>query len=366
MPTIPAENIDINIHDGIWRLFETGENVSSQPVFQVVRGGGVMEYTPGFGQAHKLPGTVLSVEYVRAVVIGYQDKSRRWLLGLHIARSPSEDPPHWLELIRWPSGDNVIYGAAAQQAGGVLAEYIGCPLKIFGAKKLTRPAEPGGVTGPLVPHKRDDIGPQQVKLLAQGIKLPLEYPHMSLVKSRAGVTLRLAKEATASKRGEIAPAYNHCVIDMEQATVRLLPPTGMLGAFLGGQPARVVKAADVRNVELRHTLRRLSTQQEDAHGLFTEVSLLTHFWDIYLTLPDESLLLAQTSHNTSSELARQRAVSADKFAVNVGAGIEYLRRHREDQEAYDAAAAWAESAALVIAATLGVRLAKTEVEEGSV
>jgi hypothetical protein len=97
-------------------LIPTGDRLSTRPDFQVVRGGGVMEYTPGFAQAHKLPGTVLSVEYVQAVVIGYDEKSRCWLLGFHIARNV-EDKSRWLELVRWPSGDNLLYAAAAQSRG---------------------------------------------------------------------------------------------------------------------------------------------------------------------------------------------------------------------------------------------------------
>jgi hypothetical protein len=366
MATIPAEEVEINIHDGFWQLIPSDESVlSARPVFQVTRGSGVMEYTPAFGEAHKLPGTVLSVEYVRAVVIGYEEKTRRWLLGFHVARGAS-DEARWLELVRWPSGDNMLYGAAAQQAGRDLAEYVGCPLKIFGAKKLTRPltdASARGVTGPLVPHQREDIRPQQVKLLAQSIDLPIQYPHMWLGRARTGVTLRLSKEATASKKGEIAPSFNQCVIDPEQGSIRLLPPTGLLGAFLGGQQGRVLKASGVRNVELRHTIARRSVPQEDTGDMVTEMTYITHVWEVYLTLPDESLLLAQTTHVTSSELSRKRVTAGDKFSVDSGAGIEYLRRHQADQEAYDMAANWAEAAAIVIASTLGVHLAKTQVEQ---
>jgi hypothetical protein len=366
MTTIPAEDVEITIRDGLWQLIPTGDTLSTRPVFQVARGAGVMEYTPGFGQAHKLPGTVLSVEYVQAVVIGYEETSRRWLLGFHVARDAS-DTPRWLKLVRWPAGNNMLYGASAQQAGRELAEHLGCPLKIFGAKKLARPqadiADRSGVTGPLVPHQREDIGPQRVKLLAQSIKLPIQYPNMRLGHARSGVTLRLSKEATASKRGGVAPSFNQCVIDPEQGTIRLLPPTGLLGTFLSGQQGRVLETDEARNVELRHTVTRRSVPQEESGDFVTEVTYIAHTWDIYLTLPDESLLLAQTDHHTSSELSRQRATVSNKFAVDTEAGIKYLRRHQADQEAYDAAANWAEEAALVIASTLGVHLVKTQVEE---
>jgi len=368
MPTIPAENYEISIHDGFWQLVPTEDSpaLSRRPAFQVVRGGGVMEYTPAFGQAHKLPGTVLSLEYVRAVVVGYEEKSRCWLLGFQITRSASE-AARWLELVHWPSGDNRLYAASAQQAGRELAEHIGCPLKIFGAKKLTAPlTDPNqsGVTGPLVPHKRENIDPQQVKLRAQSIDLPIQYPGMWLGRARNNVTLRLSKEATSSKQSGVTPSFNQCVIDPGQGSIRLIPPTGLLGTFLSGQQGRVIRVADVRNVELRHTVLRRFVPQESAEDMITEVTYIIHTWEVYLTLPDESLLLLQTSHRTSSELSRRRSSAGDKFAVDTETSIEYLRKHQADQQAYDAAANWAENAAVVIASALNVRLVKTEVEEG--
>jgi hypothetical protein len=366
MTTIPAENYEISIYEGRWMLIPVGDQISTRPDFQVLRGSGVMEYTPGFGQAHKLPGTVLSIEYVRAVVIGYDEKSRRWRLGFHIGRTGA-DESRWLELVYWPSGDNMLYAAAAQQAGRELAEHVGCPLKIFGVKKSARqplsdPAQ-SGVTGPLVPHKREDIGPQQVRLLAQSVNLPIQYPNMWLGQDRSGLTLRLAKEITSNKRGAVAPPFNQCVIDPPHGTIRLMPPTGLLGAFLGGAQGRVIKIADVRNVELRQTTARRFETRPDDKGMATEITLITHVWDIYLTLPDESLLLAQTSHQTSSELQRHRAMAGNKFQVNSEAEMIYLRLHQADQRVHDRAKHWAESAALVIAGTIGVRLVKTQLDE---
>lgn len=366
MTTIPAENVEIAVGEGLWQLIPVDEySVSSQPVFQVARGGGVLEYTPAFGQAHKLPGTVLSVEYIRAVVVGYDKRERRWMLGFNVARSTS-DKARWLQLVRWPEGDNMQYAAAAQHAGRALAEHVGCPLQIFGAKKLTSPLDPAvlhGVTGPLVPHKREDIGPQQVKLLAQSTQLPLEFPNLWLGRARGSVTLRLAKDASTDKRGKVAPAFNQCVIDPGAGRIRLTPPTGLLGAFLGTQ-GRSLETASVRNVELRHTATQRYLPKDEGKGLITEITQITHTWEVYLTLPDESLLLAQTHHETSSELLRHRAMAGDKFSVDTEAGINYLRQHQADQEAYDKAQGWAESASIVIAATLSVPVVKTEVEEG--
>lgn len=362
MPTIPVEDYEVTIYEGVWRLIPTGDVLSTRPVFQVTRGAGIIEYTPEFGQQRRLPGTVMSIEYVQAVVAGYDEKTRRWLLGFHIGRD-SEEKPHWLALVCWPSGDNALYAAVAQQAGRELAEYIGCPLKIFGAKKLARPlAETeSGVTGPLVPHKREDVGPQQVRLLSHSIKLPVQYPSMWLGPSRNGVTLRLSKEATTGKQG-ITPSFNQCVIDTQQGTIKLMPPTGLLGSFLGGAQGRSIKTSLVRNVELRYVITRRSVPQESSGNIVTEVTIITHNWEIYLTLPDESLLLAQTSHQTSSELSRKRSMAGNKFSVDTSAGIDYLRQHQADQEAFEAAKTWAEQASVVVAGTLGVSLAKTQVD----
>jgi hypothetical protein len=206
---------------------------------------------------------------VRAVVIGYEEKSRRWLLGFHIARDES-DKSRWLELVHWPSGENEMHAHAAQQARRELAEHIGCPLKIFGAKKLPQPAPAdlsrSGVTGPLVPHKREDIGPQRVKLFAQSVKLPAQYPGIWLGRAKGGVTLRLAKEA-AAKSGGVAPSFNQCVIDPEEGTIKLIPPTGLLGTFFGGQQGRAIKTSDVRNVELRHTIARAFVPQAESQDM---------------------------------------------------------------------------------------------------
>ena len=365
MTVISAENVEISVRDGTWRLLTSGQSLTPETVFQVMRGGGVMEYTDAFGRAHKLPGTVLSVSYVRAVVIGYEEKSQRWQLGFHVART-EEEKARWLELVRWPSGDNELYASSAQQAGRELAEHIGCPLKIFGAKKLPqRPpsSRRTGVTGPLTPHKREDIGPQRVKLYAQSVTLPVQYPGIWLGRARGEVTLRLAKDVVDRSGGKIAPSFNQCVIDPDKGVIRLLPPTGLLGSLFGGPQGREIKTNTVHNLELRHTVTRDFVSQNDSDGTLLEVTHIRYTWEIHLTLTDESILLAQTTHMTSSDLSRQRGTVGNKFSVNAQAGIEYLRQHQEDQEAYEAAETFARTVAVVIASTLGVRLVKTEINE---
>jgi hypothetical protein len=77
------------------------------------------------------------------------------------------------------------------------------------------------------------------------------------------------------------------------------------------------------------------------------------------------VLLAQTTHSTSSELSRKRATVGNKFSVDSQAGIEYLRQHQEDQEAYENAETFARTVSIVIASALGVRLVKTQVDDSS-
>jgi len=367
MTVIQAEDVEIEIRDGNWRVYPSGSDMPAhEPLFKVTRGSGIMEYLSEFADARGLPGTVLSIEYVRAVVLGYENKSQRWLLGLHIARE-EKDKPRWLELVRWPPGNNAIYAEAAQQVARPLAEYIGCPLKIFGAKKLPPARPPGmarsGITGPLSPHKREDIGPQRVRLFAQSVTLPVQYPGIWLGKGKGGVILRLAKDLTAQKRGTVAPSFNQCVIDPDHGTIRLQPPTGLLGGFFGGQQGREIRTDEVHNVEVRLTITHEHTTQPEGDNLATEVTHIHYLWEVYLTLADESLLLMQTTHATSSELSRKRATVGDKFSINSKAGIEYLRQHREDQDAYEAAETFARTAAIVIASTLGVHVVKTQVED---
>ena len=362
--TIPANGAEVTIFDGRWQIVPINDRLTIQPDFEAQRGSGVVHYTPEFAANHKLPGTVLSVEVIQAVIIGYETKTRRWLLGFHIARRPS-DQARWLEVLDWPPGDNLEYAALAQQAGRELAEHVGCPLKIFGAKKLpnTQPlaSARSGVTGPLEPHNRQDIPLADVRQLARSITLPLEHPHMWLGKAREGISLQLSREATARSKSGEAPGFNQCLINASEGKIRLQPPTGLLGSFFGGG-ARIIPFGDVRNVELRDKITREFEPRQGTDGMITEIIFTTHTWGLYLTLNDESTLLAQTMHTTSSELSRQRAMAGDKFSVNATAGVEYLRQHQEDQKAYDAAHDWAEAAALVLCNALNVHLVKTVVE----
>jgi hypothetical protein len=299
------------------------------------------------------------------VVIGYEDKSQRWQLGFHVARNDQEKA-RWLELVRWPPSDNDRHANSAQHAGRELAEHLGCPLKVFGAKKLPqRPpgSKRSGITGPLIPHKREDIGPQRVKLFAQSVNLPVQYPGIWLGRARGEVTLRLAKEVIDKSSGKIAPSFNHCIIDPEKGIIRLMPPTGLLGSLFGGPQGREIKTDAVQNVELRHNVTRDFTSQKDRDGTLIEVTHIHYAWEIYLTLLDEAILLAQTTHSTSSDLSRKRGTVGNKFSVNTKAGIEYLRQHQEDQEAYEGAETFARTVAVVIASTLEVRLVKTEINE---
>lgn len=147
--------------------------------------------------------------------------------------------------------------------------------------------------------------------------------------------------------------------------IRLQPPTGLLTGFFGSRRGRELSTDQVRNVELRHIITRDHTTKPGKGSLATEITHLHYTWGVYLTLPDESLLLLQTSHSTSSDLLRKRASVGDKFAVDSKGGIKYLRQHQEDQAAYEQAETIARTVGIIIANALGVHLVKTQVDDAA-
>ncbi len=368
MTTIMADKVEINIEDGKWRLYNLEGANSLSPFFYTVRGTRLLYYVVRFGEARQLPGDVLSADYVKAVVVGFDEKSKRWLLGLQVQLTETEKP-RFVELVHWPEGDEEQAGADGHKAGRILAEYIGCPLKLFGVKKATAAQSTATgtlprVTGPLEPHRRVDIEPQRARLKAEAIPLPISAGGLWLGAMRNGYTLRISKEAEQSKEPGEAPAYNQCVIDKESQTVRLMPQTGLLGAFLGPQ-GRSIKFSEVRNVELRHSLLHESSTRKDEDGLDVDITKTKELFGIYLTLADESLLLAQLQHVATSELTRHRAKTKTLMDGDFNAENEmaYLRLHQREQKRHDEAVEFTESTAYVIAGAINRPLVKTEVGE---
>ncbi len=367
MATLFADGVEISIEDGHWRLYNQEGPNSLSPFFDTLRGTGLINYVSAFGTSRGLPGTVLATDYVKAIVVGFDERRGYWTLGLHIQEQPAVKP-HFVELVHWPAGEDEKFGLDSHQAGRILAEYTVCPLKLFGVKKTPMVNTAGDkratITGPQVPHRRQDIELQRVRMKAETIKLPISMAGVWIGGSRNTVNLRIAKDADQAKNGSESPAYNQGVIDREAQTVRLLPPTGLLGAFLGPQ-GRTIKFQNIRNVELRQTITHESSIEKDEEGMAVDATLTHHIFGVYLTLSNESLLLAQLEHVPASELSRHRA-KVGVSAVGKGSGynpeqeMEYLRLHQVDQNQLDATESFAEAAAYVIAAGLGRPLAMTE------
>jgi hypothetical protein len=362
MVTIIAEGVEINIEEGKWRLYNLQGSNSLSPFFYTVRGTRLLNYVARFGEPRGLPGTVLSGDYVRSVIVGFDEKRKRWLLGIHVMMA-NEEKPRFVELVRWPEGETEQCAIDSHKAGRVLAEYIGCPLKLFGVKKaVIAEGAQRGPTGPLVPHRRADLDLTRVRFKADSVQLPMQADGVWVGAARTGVILRLSRETDQVKAGGEAPAFNQCVIDKDSRTVRLVPPTGLLGAFLGPQ-GRAIKFQDVRNVERRHTIVHESSLEKDADGMTTDVTQTKELFAIYLTLAEESVLLAQLRHVATSELARHRAKT--KTLIDTGFDAEqemaYLRQHQADQQHHDQVAELAESAALVIASAVECPLVQTEI-----
>lgn len=359
---ILAEAVEIIIEDGYWRLYERTENLLPSLLFEVIKGRGYLQYSSTYGQKVGLPGTKFSASYIRAVVIGYEPKVLRWVLGLHLSKD-ADEKPHWLELIRWESAPNHQFAEQVQQAGRILAEYLGCPLKVFGVKRM--PQQPKK-TGPIETHMRKDVELHLIQRKIQAIHLPIEHKNVWLGAGRGNkLTLRIVGSADDSA-GKIAPAYQLVEFSDSKEVIKLVPPTGLLGTFFSGIRGREILFEDVRNVELRHIIDTISTTKaEKGSDMLMEISTTRRTWGIYLTLADENLLLVTTSHITDSELTRQRLQktstgTSKRATAEFTANVNYFRQVAEQNQLLESAKKFADAAAYVIAGKLNCRLVLTQ------
>src|SRR5256885_1188314 len=118
MVNILTEDVEINIEDEKWRLYNLQGANSLTPFFYTVRGTRLLYYTTKFGEVRGMPGTVLSADYVQAVVAGFDEKSKRWLLGIQLMMD-TEAKARFAELVRWPQGENEQYATEAHKAGRI-------------------------------------------------------------------------------------------------------------------------------------------------------------------------------------------------------------------------------------------------------
>ncbi len=373
MTTLFADGVEINIEEGHWRLYNLEGSNSLSPFFDVLRGSGILSYTANFGKERSLPGTVLAGDYVKAVVVGFDEKGQRWMLGLHIA-GPNDLQPRWSEVVHWPAGNDEKYATESHQAGRILAEYLACPLKLFGARQVPISGPDGrprtGVTGPLTTHQRQDVEAPRVRVKAQSIQLPIAKEGIWIGGAHDMIHWRIAKDSQHAKRAgneSDAPAYSQGTIDQASQTVKLVPLTGLLGAFRGPQ-GRTIPFKQIKNVELRHTVIHESSITKDQDGMSVDQTRTNHLYGVYLTLPEESLLIAQLRHVVTSDLTRHRArtgISAvgKGSAYDAEAEMAYLRQHALDQQEHDETVIFAESLAVVMAAAVGRSLVKSEVED---
>jgi hypothetical protein len=357
MKTFDVKNMTIEVDDGNWRLVTNTDNFMPTLILEAKNGSGVMRYRGDYAELVGLPGDSMSTGYIHAIVVGYKSTDLQWLLGLHVADDP-EKKPRWVQLCSWNKAPNTRYAAEAQEAGRILAEFVGCPLKIFGVKKMPNVAH----TGPLEHHDRQDIDRDTVEFRASKMVYPGDHLDMKLEeRDNNGIALKVGKNAASAVKD--SPPYHNIEIDTRRETIKMFPPTGLLGAFLGGARGREIPFKMVRNVEFRYIVRYDSTMAADDtdDNMLTEQSTVTFEWHVYLTIPNESILLAATTHQTSSELTRTRATKGNTERLNYTDNVTYYRKLEEDQEARETARVWAERAAYIIASTIGCRLVETQV-----
>jgi hypothetical protein len=367
MASIFADGVEINIEEGHWRLYNLEGANSLSPFFDSVKGKGLLNYVSAFADARQLPGTVLASDYVRAVIAGYDEKRSRWVLGLHVQINVM-DTPRFIQMVQWPLGDDDAHGAASHQAGRILAEYIGCPLKLFGPKK-TPLARADGVYGPggidplEVSHKTDTLEKHRVQFKAELLELPISGYGIWVGGNRHSVTVKLSKDAEQTAANGTMTKYRQVSVEKDGKLVRLVGQSGIFGALLSNE--RIFESDEVENIELRHTVVHNSSMQKDEDGFDLDVTTTHHMYGVYLNIEDESILLAQVAHIKQSEMVLHRvktgvnAVGKDSY--DPGKEMAYLRFHQKDQQKHDAKADFIESVSVILASALGRSVVKTEI-----
>lgn len=367
MANLFADGVEINIEEGKWRLYNTAGANSLSPFFYVIRGTRLLNYVSRFGEARGLPGDVMAADYVQAVVVGFDEKIKRWRLGIQVVFKEGEKP-RFIELVHWPEGEDEQYAVDSHRAGHVLAEYIGCPLKLFNVKKVTTAVQAEGratksSTGPLMPRQQIDLDLHRVRLRAERIGLPISQGGVAISSIRNGISIRIPKSADAPQPGEEIPVYNQCIVNKDTHTVRLMPPS-LLGGFLG--PAgRTIPFDAIKNVELRHSVIQKTQVEKDDGGLAVDLTQSSHLYAIYLTLNEEALLLTQMRHTPKSEIAQHRVKvkTLTDGDYNVEQQMAYLRLQQQEQQQHDKLAEFMESAAFVIAAAVDRPLVKSDLDD---
>ena len=364
MEQISADGLDIGIDNIRWRIFEGEDERNTRQLFQFTRGDGVIYYIPDFGTKIGLPGDRLSVDYIRAVLVGYHDKSNRWLLGIHVA--DRDEDPVFKVLVRWPAANSDVHGHDVRMAARTLSRFLACPLKVFGEKKLpttTDDPQRTGVTGPLDPHVRRRIDLNEIKKHALDVELPLEGPGFNINTSRGGLTLKLSNPPSGDGQNQ-SPVFNLVEFNFKQKRVKLIPPTGLLGSFLSG-PAKEVAFQNVHNVEHRYIISEVSSSVPAKDGSYMVEQLTNrHEWGVYLTLDDESLMLFQATFIQSSELLQSRITTVgggNKLDTNAAEGVKYFKAHVEEQERIDTLNTATLHLAYLVANAMAVHIVKTEV-----
>lgn len=357
MKTFDVKNMTIEVENGVWRIVTNTDSFMPTLILEAKNGSGVIRYRGDYAEHVGLPGDAMATSHVHAVVVGYKSTDLQWLLGLHIT-DDTEVKPRWVQLVAWKKAPNTRYATDAQEAGRILAEFIGCPLKIFGIKKMPNTAH----TGPLEQHERHDIDRDTVEFRAAKMVYPGDYMDMKFEdRGNNGISLKVGKNAASAVKE--SPPYQNIEIDTRRETVKMFPPTGLLGAFLGGAKGREIPFNMVRNVEFRYIVRHDSTvsAEDSDNNMMTEETTTNFEWRIYLTIPNESILLTATSHQMSSQLTRNRAMKGNTERLNYVDNVNYYRQLEVDQEARETARHWAERAAYIIASTIGCRLVETQV-----
>lgn len=132
-----ANNLTIELGPTSWRLFngQVSPEQPDQPAPLVEVQGSTIRYTPGFGQARRLPTDgALPAQAVARVIVGWAPESQSWHLGLLLAPKPETGgKPRWCGLATWPNAPAASHLVQAKLAGQSLARIIDRPFHLIAA-----------------------------------------------------------------------------------------------------------------------------------------------------------------------------------------------------------------------------------------
>lgn len=135
-----AENLVIEMENGLWRLFLRDELGEHKMLVEAVEGQ-PLRYNRRFARSRRLPPEgVLPRQAIRQVILGWSNEDESWHLGLLLVSDlANQRGSRWCEIASWPDPDRNVFLEHARRAGDALAQTLGLSFGFIEPK--VRPAQ---------------------------------------------------------------------------------------------------------------------------------------------------------------------------------------------------------------------------------